>query len=295
MDNFVDLAFRIGSMSHMTIFFVCGSVKSGTTWMQIMLDAHPAVSCRGEGHFVDLLVPAFQTAVNQYNQHIEWKNAQLIGGLGDYPRFTELELAYTIRTAILLLLSRQAGDKPVIAIGEKTPDNIGGLPFLDLVFPHAKFILLVRDGRDCAVSGWFHNRRLSSDWLAETYPTFDSYAVDTAAGWAREQEIAVKFSEQRPERCLFVRYEDMAADAAGALGRTLRFLGVDDDAAIVADCCGKADFATLTSGRSPGQEDTGSFFRKGIAGDWHNHFSAEANAAFVRQAGPWLKHFGYPS
>jgi hypothetical protein len=293
MDVFEQIVERLERFRRKTIFFVCGSMKSGTTWMQLLLDAHPAVSCGGEGHFVDRLAPAVQTAFNAYNEHIEWKNTQKIGGLAGYPRFGAADLAFAIRTAMMLLFAQQEGTREVAAIGEKTPDNILGMPFLDLVFPEAKFIVLVRDGRDCAVSGWFHNKRLAGDWLDSTFPTLQAYAAVTAAGWAKEQAAAVAFAERVPRRCLFLRYEDLVADTATRLGRAFDFLGVDADAAAVAACCRKADFAALAEGRSPGQEDRASFFRKGAPGDWRNHFDPETSAAFEREAGAWLDHFGY--
>ena len=36
----------------MDVFFVCGAAKSGTTWLQRILDAHPETRCSGEGHFI---------------------------------------------------------------------------------------------------------------------------------------------------------------------------------------------------------------------------------------------------
>ena len=42
------------------IFFIGGTAKSGTTWVQLLLDAHPEVSCNGEGHFLDNLKPALK-------------------------------------------------------------------------------------------------------------------------------------------------------------------------------------------------------------------------------------------
>ena len=33
------------------LFFVLGAPKSGTTWLQYLLNAHPNISCRGEGLF----------------------------------------------------------------------------------------------------------------------------------------------------------------------------------------------------------------------------------------------------
>jgi len=300
MSEFDTITARLGDIGAKTLFFVCGSMKSGNTWLQILLDPHPEIICGGEGHFTDKLAPILQDAVNQYGRYIGWKNAQKIGGLDGYPRLGQTELIYLIRTTILLLFNAQTGGKAVAAIGEKTPDSIMAMPLLDLVFPEARFIHLVRDGCDCAASGWFHNQRMTPDWQEKNFPTLESYAAATATAtatateWAHEQRLAASFTEARPERCLTLRYEDLVDAPAGTFATALDFLGVDHDPATVAACHGRGAFASLSGGRAAGEENRGSFFRKGVAGDWRNHFSAEANSAFIREAGLWLAHFGYP-
>ncbi|MFP6691035.1 MAG: sulfotransferase, partial [Alphaproteobacteria bacterium] len=42
------------------LFFICGAIKSGTTWLQLMLDAHPDIACRGEGHLPNMLCRAWE-------------------------------------------------------------------------------------------------------------------------------------------------------------------------------------------------------------------------------------------
>lgn len=49
------------------------------------------------------------------------------------------------------------------------------------------------------------------------------------------------------------------------------------------------------TGRRPGQEQTSSFLRKGIVGDWKNFFSAEAREIFAHFAEPQLEQLGYES
>ncbi|HEY1721749.1 MAG TPA: hypothetical protein VGG27_10920 [Magnetospirillaceae bacterium] len=51
MNIFDAIRTHIAEIEQKTIFFVCGSMKSGTTWMQILPDAHSAISCSGEEHF----------------------------------------------------------------------------------------------------------------------------------------------------------------------------------------------------------------------------------------------------
>src|SRR5450432_2618026 len=54
----------VSAVREKQIFFIGGSVKSGTTWLQLLLNAHPEVSANGEGHFLDLLAPALRMAMD---------------------------------------------------------------------------------------------------------------------------------------------------------------------------------------------------------------------------------------
>ena len=52
-------------------------------------------------------------------------------------------------------------------------------------------------------------------------------------------------------------------------------------------------FETWTGGRKRGQEDVASHERKGIAGDWRNHFTPKVAAAFRSRYGSLLVATGY--
>ena len=52
-------------------------------------------------------------------------------------------------------------------------------------------------------------------------------------------------------------------------------------------------FESLTGGRSRGQEDVGSHERKGVAGDWRNHFTDRVKNAFKARYGDLLVATGY--
>lgn len=52
-------------------------------------------------------------------------------------------------------------------------------------------------------------------------------------------------------------------------------------------------FATKIGTRTEGQEDTSSHYRKGVSGDWANHFKAEHVAAFKERYGELLVKLGY--
>ena len=57
--------------------------------------------------------------------------------------------------------------------------------------------------------------------------------------------------------------------------------------------CDNKNIFKNKAGRNPGDENKLSFLRKGIAGDWKNYFSKEANQVFNKFAGKELIKLGY--
>jgi hypothetical protein len=90
-----------------------------------------------------------------------------------------------------------------------------------------------------------------------------------------------------------VRYEDLLERPNEEVQRLLGFLGVDADERLVEHCVSSASFEKLSRGRERGQEDPSSFYRKGVAGDWKNHFTEEDRRVFKEEAGELLIRLGY--
>lgn len=277
---------RLRGVFSRQVFFIVGCQKSGTTWVQRLLDGHPEVRCHGEAYFAPLLLPLFQQVTQVYNQRHK---------AGDEGGLTERDLLDLFTTTASLVLARWAEAKPAAtALGEKTPEHAQCMPALAAAFPEAKFIHITRDARDVCVSGWFHNQRKAGPNFAQRFPTLDRYVEYTVSQhWIPYIERAQAFGEAHPDKYLEFRYEDLHAEPADHIIRMLNFLGVDDSEAAI-EACGKAgSFETLTAGRARGQEDNGSFFRKGIVGDWQNHFTPEATQVLERLASPLLSKLGY--
>ena len=87
----------------------------------------------------------------------------------------------------------------------------------------------------------------------------------------------------------------MATRARASLGVPLpgavKKLPVERVLGILHEC----DFRQRTKGRKPGEEDRGSHFRKGVRGDWLNHFNLEHLYAFKERYEDLLFQFGYES
>jgi Sulfotransferase family len=56
---------EIADLAKRQLFFVGGAPRSGTTWLQQILDAHPDVSCRGEGLFLQQLATPMERLISE--------------------------------------------------------------------------------------------------------------------------------------------------------------------------------------------------------------------------------------
>src|SRR5262245_41650537 len=218
---------EISKLRSKQIFFVCGTMKSGTTWLQLLLNAHPEVSCNGEGHFADKLAPALLDAISHHAKFVADKSRMIFHELAGYPQLSEDDYLYILASTTALYLIQQCKAKEKAnTIGERTPNNIEHLEMLDTLYPAAKFIQIVRDGRDCAVSGWFHNLRVTPFWAMKNFGSLDAYAVGFASSWADELDKAQQFAEQNKARFIRVRYEDILSDTERVMKNLFDFLGV---------------------------------------------------------------------
>jgi len=175
-------------------------------------------------------------------------------------------------------------------VGEKTPENVFLFARLKRLFPGAKFIGIARDPRDVLSSAWhFFPRPPPEDevaaktaFIASAFPALDNGARAMLA-------LAAQF----PSDCMNVTYERMRAAPAPVAAQLFRFLGVADGDDLVADCVARTSFTALSGGRSPGEVQDGSFFRKGVVGDWRSTFTPEMNAMILRKLRSMFPHFGW--
>ncbi len=284
-----------GLMERVQPFLVVGAIKSGTTWVQLLLDAHPEISCRGEGHVLSHLKGPFQEILSRYNRLLIEKNTKVFPTLPDYPLLDREQALALLRAVQLLQYSRIADMKgpQVRAVGDKTPDYAAQLPLIHEMLPEARIIHVVRDGRDAAVSAWHHNMRLTPEWAIETYGTVDGFALFFADVWVNHAGAAETFAAAHPDLCLTVRYEALKTRPADELTRILSFLDITAPEETIAACLAATRFETLSGGRKPGDDDGSSLFRKGVVGDHASALKASTIAGFGQKAGSLLRQLGY--
>jgi hypothetical protein len=118
------------------------------------------------------------------------------------------------------LLRHDVGAAPEsdVVWGDKSPMYTEHIDLLGRLYPQARFIHIVRDGRDCCLSA--HN-------------AWKQNMVRCAQKWARGVTKARSEGRRIPERYLEVRYEDLLANPEMELRRCCSFLDVEYDPSMV--------------------------------------------------------------
>jgi hypothetical protein len=223
------------------------------------------------------------------------------------------------RKGLPLILTREEFDRATGALVDATMDAVRRLkPGANVVLekspahshcvdvirryrPDARFIQLLRDGRDVASS----LVAASADWGKLWAPDSVSLA---ARRWVLNVEAA-RTAASEPEHYLEVRYEDLrGSDGAAQLRSVFEFCGVSLTAEEVGATIDAHSFermqqseqvssslllggegATLDSTK---QEPAG-FFRKGKVGSWRDEWSIADRRSFTAVGGALLVELGY--
>ena len=160
-------------------------------------------------------------------------------------------------------------------------------------------VYLARDGRDVAVSYYFHQirRDFFSGEFAEFLPHFLHGEVEGYGAW--HEHVESWLARPRAPRALVVRYEDLLADTPSELARVAGFLGVRVDDATL-----HAVVESNTATRMRSKEDDSAllarrkrndvpFVRRAAAGTWTEAFDDDDLERFERVAGAALRRLGY--
>jgi Sulfotransferase family len=199
-------------------FFIVASARSGTTMLRIILNRHSRIAVPPESRFITELWDGSQ----------EVDSDSFLRKLAEHQRFTAWELSIDS-------VRKELGDRPQVSYhdaisaaycayarskgkelwGDKTPRYVEHIPFLANLFPQSRFVHLVRDGRDVALS------------YADV--SFGPKTVSTSAHlWARRVSAGIREGRALgPERYTEVRYEQLVEDPEPQLKELCRFIGVE--------------------------------------------------------------------
>lgn len=274
-------------------FFIGGAPKSGTTWMQRALDLHPEILCSGEGHFHEFIARPLARLVGEYNDKLAVVSKAVYEGRPSYQQITRGELVEITRSLVTLLMTRRS--KPgAQLIGDKTPANAKVVNDLTALFPDLKFVFMLRDIRDVAASRLGHAARNGFPEAEDRGSELYREVVRAAAcDWRGTVVHTQAYAAQRPGQITTVRYEDLVRDRPGELSRVFAFLEVATSPEQLQAVVEGSSFEAFSGGREAGVEDRGSFYRKGVPGDWTNWLNDEALEILEEEAGEQMRLCGY--
>ncbi len=203
--------------------FIVGCGRSGTTLVRALFDSHPQMAVPHESYFVESL--ARRRA--RYERPSGFDTRRFAADLLAHPWFHRWALpADEVSSA--LFRQQPAGYPDAVRVvyalyahhhgksryADKTPNYVLHIPLLAELFPEARFLHLVRDGRDVALS------LLEQEWGA------DSVAA-AALYWNRRTQAGRRAGQTLgPERYREVRYEDLIEEPEAVLRPLCPFLGL---------------------------------------------------------------------
>jgi hypothetical protein len=185
--------------------FLIGCERSGTTLLRLMLDCHPEIAFNQECDFLVSEVSAggvFPDVAMYRSRLLEIRSFR-------HTRFRIPEIAdYRALVNDFLCQKLEADGKRVV--GATLHHGFGKLRYL---WPQARYIYLLRDGRDVARSlvemGWSGNVYVGAKWW-----------LDVEHEWSECQQSLGS------DRWIEVRYEDLVAGPEAQLRRICDFIGV---------------------------------------------------------------------
>ena len=205
--------------------FVVGVGRSGTTLLRLMLDAHPRLAIPAETHFVPDLITSAEAGSAADDLVARMVEARAWNELGVDAATLRQRVAALARPGAAAVLRTFYGlcaeVRGKARWGDKTPIYVAHMRTIGGTLPEARFVHLIRDGRDVALS----RRRRG---MGEGKPL-----ADTARLWRRRIENARQQARRLRGRYLELRYEDLIADAEPELRRVCELIELDYDPAML--------------------------------------------------------------
>jgi hypothetical protein len=286
--------------------FIGGAPKSGTTWVELLLNRHPDVIVVGEGQFFGFVNACHYRSTNR------WLPPALAFG-------QDLDIVHTaLLQYIFAYYAKELGCSFVL---DRTPGNAAKYRHLFAIAPESKAIHCVRHPLDVLISRLYHETKLLRDGSPtelDQHRDAITYVSDQLLGvrhtlldlrqpgswslvtslldeWILAQSEALAALEEYPDRILVSSYEKMLEDPIGRTKEIFAFIGLHASETEVASCVEQSSFESIT-GRNRGVADAMSFFRSGTSRQFLTHFDPEDQhraMSYIKKNLRSFEAFGY--
>jgi hypothetical protein len=223
-----------------------------------------------------------------------------------------------LRAAADFIMERAAAKEGKHIVGDKSPSStIHGQAVRDLasVYPDAKLVYIVRDGRDVLISERFRNlveesrflqaedkriveelRKDQSRFTNGTRSIFTETVIRRVAkGWvANLKETEEEGKRLFGENYFSLRYEDLLESPFEQMTRLWKFLGVKKvNSSLEKEIKAEMESNPDEEWQAKRGEGIASFLPKGQAGNWERLFTEKDKSVFKEVAGDMLIKWEY--
>lgn len=215
--------------------FVIGSPRSGTTLMRLILTCHSHVVIPPECGFLLWLrskygdftysAQSLRLFVDELAMTKKFETWNI--SIEDlYTLLSNLKpTSYAELCASVYLIYSEAQGKKANIWGDKNNYYINHLDELVAIYPTAKFLHVVRDGRDVACS---YKDVVASNFSEKYAPKLCSNIEEIASEWSSNVRIADAFlTTVDSSNCRVIKYEDLVSDPESNVSWICEWLGVD--------------------------------------------------------------------
>jgi hypothetical protein len=275
--------------------FVVGCPRSGTTLLQRLLDAHPDLVICPESFWIPYY---YKKRIGLTPEGLV--TPELISRLFEYYKFYRMKLdrdeleglirsgepvTYSSFVSALFDLHGEIHGKSLV--GDKTPDYARNLPTLHALWPGAKFIHLIRDGRDVQLSAVNWKRKAAR--FTSLFPSWGKEPVATAAAWWEWHVRQARESGRLLGPGLYceVHYEALVERPDEECARLCAFLGIPYDGSMLRFHEGRTHMGDGRDAKAAWLPVT-----PGLR-DWRVQMTAAEVERFEAVAGGLLEELGY--
>ncbi|MCL1928736.1 MAG: sulfotransferase [Treponema sp.] len=219
-------------------FFIIGNPRSGTSLLRLMLNAHPHITVPPECGFTIWLKDKYmQSDFTDYNIVNEFVNElntcrKFETWTFDLKSFREYIInaeCSNYQEIISSVYEHYAAikNKSIYIWGDKNNFYLKHINDIHSIFPHCRFIHIVRDGRDVACS---YLKLPSLDSKSIYAPKLPSTITEIALEWESNISLISKqLDEIEAMQVIEIRYEDLVKQPVETLQKAASFIGVDYD------------------------------------------------------------------
>jgi hypothetical protein len=264
--------------------FVGGMPRSGTTFLQIVLESHAGIATARETHLAD-----FYLGRCLKNLETEERLTRSLDGIRHYVGMDQMaDLFRTLGIGIFeKFLAGKSGAQVVL---EKTPANIEYIRYLNMCFPEAIFLHIIRDPRAVVASMKAAAAQEWGSWAKQD-------VGQIARRWLQIVERAELDSAPLEDRYLQIQYEDLLVRGNAVINDVFRRIGISPIEGLPADLRTRFPLNSMKdlgfAADHPRHETRPDFFRLGEADSWRKELTQVEIASIEAICGRKMKTLGY--